>query len=508
MARYGTFKYSFEKYGASVNPNLLWAVEIDWDGNEFFDGSNEASNIIGLTINRGRRHYITPGGGQRSASGFEHMNVGKANITLVNDDGRYDPFNTSSPLFPNVAPGKYIKISVTDGIGGTKYNRFAGRIENIKQMRKNGRRIVKITATGGWRWLRDNDANIALQTDVITDDAIGQILDDVGWPAIWGRSLGTGADTIGYWGEDNRSASAAINDLNDSEVGIFFIAADGEAIFRGRHNLDTSVQTITQSQMLKDINIPQPWEVVRNVVRIVARPRIVQSGVELWRLHDIPLLAAGASISLFAGFLFENRTVWGQSLTTPIATTDYTANSQEDGGGSDLTGDITVVITSTFNESAKLTITNGGGSGAYITLLKLRGDAIDSPNRTILEDDNSGTAQARIFILDSIHQQNVSKADTFANYLGDLLSTVREFPVFMVENRASVQFALELLDRVTITITKLGIDADYRIGGIEESWLTENGQAVRTRFWTEPFADISNFWQFTTKIGETSIFAY
>jgi hypothetical protein len=44
---------------------------------------------------------------------------------------------------------------------------------------------------------------------------------------------------------------------------------------------------------------------------------------------------------------------------TPVATTDYTANTQADGGGADLTADIDITITK-FATATKLEVENTG----------------------------------------------------------------------------------------------------------------------------------------------------
>ena len=62
MSRYGTFKYSTQKYGVSVNPNLLWALEVDWDDDGVFDGSNDAVRVTGLRSERGDQYFISGDG--------------------------------------------------------------------------------------------------------------------------------------------------------------------------------------------------------------------------------------------------------------------------------------------------------------------------------------------------------------------------------------------------------------------------------------------------------------
>ena len=96
MARYGTFKYgTTNKYGtAPTFATLLWGIEIDWNGDGNF--TNEADKCRAFTSSRGRDFYLNPNG-----EGFEPIDTGRLTFQLDNDDGRYDVFNTGSPLSPS-----------------------------------------------------------------------------------------------------------------------------------------------------------------------------------------------------------------------------------------------------------------------------------------------------------------------------------------------------------------------------------------------------------------------
>jgi hypothetical protein len=96
--------------------------------------------------------------------------------------------------------------------------------------------------------------------------------------------------------------------------------------------------------------------------------------------------------------------------------------------------------------------------------------------------------------------QSTTKAKQFADYLTSILSGVNKFPVFQMESQPDYQFTADLLDRIIVTIGKYSINTSFRVGGIEHEWLTENGQAVRTTVYTEPFVTQSaedGYWYFT-----------
>lgn len=499
MARFGTFDYGTGVlYGDSGNENLLWIIQVDWDGDGVFGSNNEAQFAQRFVSRRGRQHFILPDG-----KGFEPQEIGIANITLLNEDGRFDPFNTSGPLYPNVEPGKFVRVQVKDALTDITYDIFAGRLTNITPFSFKNNDMVIFEVKDGWEWLEEADANIAVQTNILTGDAIGTVLDDVSWPSVWGRDISGSSDAIPFWWEFGVNAAQAIQDLNDSEVGQVTVAANGSLKFRGRSATSTSVLTIDETQMLKDIPTPNPWEVVRNIARVVIHPLVSRTAVVLWNMIDIPLVPDGEenAVPIFATLTFDNRSTPTTNLITPVKITDFAANSLADGSGSDLTDDFDITITETFGESAKLTITNTSGVQGFVTSLQLRGDALDNTDSSFAEVDSrtDPSDQPRRFILDSKNQQVIGEGNAEASFLADFLLSVREFPGPQVEQRPAVQFGFDLQERVTLDIPTKGINLiDYRVGFIEHQWLQGNGQAVLTRFQVEPFKEIAAAWKFDT----------
>jgi hypothetical protein len=96
---------------------------------------------------------------------------------------------------------------------------------------------------------------------------------------------------------------------------------------------------------------------------------------EIWRLRDVPAIPAGESRDLLAESASYDVV---DSIRVPVATTDYTANSQPDGSGANMTGDLTVTLPLTADFQGKGTVVrvtnNHATDTAYVTLLRLRAD--------------------------------------------------------------------------------------------------------------------------------------
>lgn len=494
-------------YGVGTFENILWGIDVDWDNDGRYSGDNEASYVVDFHSNRGRNGYlsISPDG---DADGFEPVRVGTATLILDNTSRRYDPYNTSSDLYPNVQAGRYIRVRVAYGDGVDHV--IHGRIKSITPNDNDGESTVSIEIEDGMRQLQNTDTSIPIQSSVRIDEGITQILEDINYPGIFGANIETSTDVMDYWWATKRAASE-LRDLAQAELGQFFVAADGKATFYSRHHTQGTMDSFTSSDFLKNIDVPMPAEVLRNYIKVYARPRTLQAAGVLWTLQDTPLIAAGGSLTIWASYRHSSSSdnVPALNVTAPVAMTDYIFNSAADGSGTNLTGNFTVTLTD-FGTTAKIVIVNNGASSAYPTLLQVQGQAITSPNPSLLIEEDA-TSQAvygkALLTLQSDWIQSTALANDFANWLISFMPNPQKFLTVRIEARPDVQFGFELFDQIELTIPRLGVDGViYRVAGIEHRWMLSNGQAVQTTLTLEPANDLSGYWQFTTTIGETSIF--
>lgn len=514
--RYAAFVYGAaagHKYGASTLTSLLYGLFVDWNNDgrypDVFASSsddegynNEAyRRMTDWSSRRGRKELIR----DSDQKGFNPPMIGEARIVLDNADDRYNPLNTSSPLYPNIEAGRYARFFVKNGSTGTEYDLITGQLDDIDLVGYGVDARAIMTIKDGWRELRDNEISVALDTTVRTDVAIGSVLDEADWPALWGRTLSEGATVLPYYWEDVRSPSAAILDLSDAEYGRFFIANDGKAKYYSRYESLTSVVTLQENNTLKDIQVTDVFKSRRDKVTIAVHPRVNQAQTVVWTLNTTTPLAVGttdtpSTLEIWAEFTYDGETVPVIDEVTPQASTDYTANSRADGTGTDLTANVTVSMT-TFGSRAKLTTSNSGAAG-FLTLLQVRAEPLNSPNTFYAI---SGTGK-RNFGLDN----NWNQSRLFSEILADVLLTVftnnPTLPTFFVEARPTVQFLPDLNDRVTASFPTLGMSTDYTVGYIEHQSLEPTGQAVRTKFVMEPFAEStgSGFTEVEMEIGNIS----
>ncbi len=482
MALYKSAKYGAIKYGASSTTAIRWGLDIDWDDSGTFSGDNDAERMQALSVNRGRNYFISSGG-----DAFEPVQVGTCEIILSNHDGRYDPYNTSSPLYPNVAPGKFMRLRVR--YGTVTYPVFAGMVMNIVSSGFASEATVQISCEDGLRWLQDFSAVTNIYQKIYADEAIETLLILAKWPTQWGYSLTKGADILDYWWGKDRTISEEITALADSEIAKVFVNSSGAFVFQKRSSVLPATADLDQAQMLKSITLLNPWEVQRNYCSVKSNPITATASGDIWDGSGLPI-GAGQTVTIFAEF-----SGGAIDVIAPVATTDYLAYRNSDGTGTNLTGYITITTT-IMAEKAMLTITNSYTRVAYLTLLKMRGKLLVSSSTSAEAFATGYEKHPRGIRLDLEWQQDTNNPATFSEQILEILNTAPPLPTFQYDTRPDIQFGVDIFDNIIISVARLNItNAQYKISGISHEWTSQTGQAVKTTIRTEPYW-YYEFWRF------------
>jgi len=504
--RYGVNQYGD---GALYGPSdertaLAWDTSIDWDEDGLLD-ENEAGLLTGVKINRGRTRLLRQLGG-----GFETVRTGKAILTYKNLNGRYDGWNSLSPLYPNIGYGKDIRVRVRDlsDNSADPYPLFRGTITNIVPTGTGRDAKVVLHASDGLEYLRNNTARVAIQTEITPDEAMALLLDAVNWPSRWGRDLDVSAETIRYWWTSGeKKAMSEIEDLALSFLGYFFCDASGRARYIKRSNVSALVASYAQEYLLKDIGNPQPFELKRNVTRLKVHPRTSSATVTLYQLVGVPpsVLPGAAN----AERIFPNYTYNGQPVPAiNVVVSLFEANTQSDFLGTDRTAQCTAVLTD-FGDGGMVEITNNSAGLVYYRL-ELEGNAIYEPNTADVTypKDLSTILALRELVMDLRWQQDLNVGRDIADVLGPFYSDLHPMPNIKIENRPSLQFAPDLFGIVGADIGKLGVSGySFRVGGIEHATdaQLENCQKVTTRLYLEPYISANDYMQWdTNSVWDTS----
>ena len=163
--------------------------------------------------------------------------AGDATIRVYDQNGDFNPQNPSSPYYGQLTPLRKIRISAT--YAGTTYYLFSGYTTDYTYSYDQAEQVgyVDISASDAFRLF-----NLAAVTTITGSSAgqdtgtrINKILDTVQFPNGM-RSVDTGNSYTQADPATSRTSLAAIQNVETSEQGAFYITPEGNAIFKNRYN--------------------------------------------------------------------------------------------------------------------------------------------------------------------------------------------------------------------------------------------------------------------------------
>jgi hypothetical protein len=447
-----------------------YKIKVDWDNDGSFSEQYDdiTSDIKSIRFSRGRDDELGK------------AQIGELTLTLKNETGKYTPSKISSPLFGKLLPRRTIQIRSI--FNNTLYNLFYGFIEEIIPHPNFTEQDCIITALDGLDFLAKQELETSLYKGESTGTVIGHILDNIGWLSNK-RSLDTGQDTIPYWYGHDILAKNAINEIEDSEQGFTYVNGSGNFCFEDREHRNSEEHLTSKFSFydtMTQINYNLSAKNVYNNIKATVTPWTLQASTTLWTLGEVPVISPSTSLPIWGNSTVSGESVFVDGWNTPVASTDYKANTASTGLGVSLTHLMSVSVEK-FAQAIKYDVFNSASVNAYLTLLQGRGTWYDSQNQFTLksEDTNSESYyQKRTFsldgkyITDSIHAQEFcdSTLAKYKNPHAEVSITI------MNKNDTLMEQILtrEISDRITVVNTKLGLSQDYSIDWMEHE-ITNSG---------------------------------
>lgn len=196
---------------------------------------NISSLIKEAHIRRGRNRLLAK---------FE---AGTATVDIYDQNGDWNPANTSSPYYGDLIPLR--KIQIYADYNGTRYYLFTGFITNyITNFSIGTDEVSRVTfqCVDAFRLF-----NGALVTTIAGSPAgqlsgarVNAILDAIDYPSTL-RDIDTGDSTLQADPGTERDALTALRTVEDSELGGFFIDAEGRATFLSRSAIISSLGSVS-----------------------------------------------------------------------------------------------------------------------------------------------------------------------------------------------------------------------------------------------------------------------
>lgn len=455
---YSTFPYTFP-----ITFPTGYFIEIDWDNDDNFTGTYDDVTAAVTSI-----HYSRGKSDERGKA-----QTGQCTLTLNNSNKLYTPTYSSGALYGNLLPKRPLKVYYSSG--GTDYSLFYGFLEEIIPHPHKSEQYCVITAVDGLDFLSRHDLNTALYTDTATGTIHGYILDDAGWSSTM-RTIDTGQTTVPYWYGGGVKARTEQLELDDNEQGFSYVGGNGYFNFEDRHHRSTATHQTSQSTFdntMSNMSYSMNPKNIYNEIKVTVTPWELQSIAELWRLEETPAIPAGETLTWWGDASVSGESVFVAAWTTPAATTDYTANSESGGGGTDMTSDITLTATK-FARTIKLQLENTALIPAYITLLKARGTYYDDKTKVVRKASDStsqDTYQKRTLEINGKYMSDANEAQDLCDYAKGKYKDPRgEISINLMNQDATILaklLALDISDRITIDNDDLDISADYFIDSLE-----------------------------------------
>ena len=196
-------------------------------GDSVIQVANISSLVTRISIRRGRDRM------------FEQYSPGQATVQFQDFTGAWNPDNAASPYYGQILPMRQVKIHTT--YSGTSYNLFTGFITSWDWNwadQAADYALVTISLIDGFRLLQLSE--ITTVTGAATNDLpgtrINEILDQIGWSAGL-RNIYTGDTVLQNDPGTSRTALAALQNIEQSDLGALFMDGDGYVTYLDRNEL-------------------------------------------------------------------------------------------------------------------------------------------------------------------------------------------------------------------------------------------------------------------------------
>jgi hypothetical protein len=376
---------------------------------EFYDGSSWVDITDDLVVDPLRWSYGIDGNGPTDCVAAP----GKCTFALDNSAGNSEGLiGYYSPMHANCRSGWTFGVQVrvvcratpvtvryfplvwlAQHSGAASVVRFIGKAHEIDPTPGEYMdRLVRVTALDGMYDLLEAKARaVTLQVEKTETELVTAVLDSLPSNAQpLARDFDTGLDTLPI-AFDNLGAGtkalALIVDVAKSAGALYAQQGDGTHIFRNRHSRGSGVSLLTLDGDFVEIEAPSSVSRCFNLFEVTIHPKEIAATPD----DELYTLPAGATMQIGAG---QTHEVWldytdPNDRQTKVGGVDvvsdgspgleggvhYVANAQADGGGADMTADITASL-EPFASRAKYTLTNNAAVPAFITTLKIVGRAV------------------------------------------------------------------------------------------------------------------------------------
>lgn len=233
------------------------------------------------------------------------------------------------------------------------------------------------------------------------------------------------------YGESLVLESATHRSGLDAETPVFLAAPDGTALTDENDValtdendvplVDDEMAVTSLTSIITDADIVHGKNVINYLTAWAYPARLDASPVVLWQLNEPTAIAPGQTVTIKGSYINPTGGLPcnGQSMITPVATTDYLFYENSDGTGTNLTANIVLDSVVYGTEGFTHHVRNGGTTTGYLTSYAPRGTGIyyESPTQRTASDSDS--IAERGAITETLH----AKYQKTTNWINALIDT-------------------------------------------------------------------------------------
>lgn len=472
-----------------------YSVELDVDDNRLYSsGLAKLENIRAIQWAAGMN------------APYAHIsNPATMQITLANSDGRYALDNPNALYYNKIFPGRLIRVRLT--YNGSTVTMTELRITNTRE--DFGEFVLMptliIDCADKVKELLEFEYAPPLQQNVRADEALTELhkaarvvwpnnrsyffidvdsiggtkliydLDDTDFDAAV-TTLEWVGDHLGQAGQGN--AQRLIRDLMKAEVfGLYFFQPrTGKYRFLNRHHATNAVSSttfrtdgyMTSAQTRRGLNPYGQGPLNRLTLDYMPRSTGTAASI-LYSSDSVPFVMRANTTKKIRGRFFdpdtENARVGGVDVILPQDGVDITANSAEDGSGTDKLS-LLSISREIKASNIEFTIENNTAERIWITKLQCRGTPLISYKKETIEAQNVDSLYA--YDPFEAHDSVILADESIVQAMGDMLVNLFAEPRLVLE-----RVTLVVADAIAASVQTLTIGNCVTIQNINETHLKD-----------------------------------
>jgi hypothetical protein len=228
----------------STGPSIAQAMQLDIG----ILGTNVLGDAVAVIVDVSNQiNRIQTNRGRTALSDL--FQTGSLTLRLTDQNGDFNPQNTSSPYYTFLTPMKKVQITAT--YNNVTYPIFSGFITSyVTTYPQESEDVATTTIQAVDAFRLAQLAQISTVTGASAGDLSGvrvnEILNEINWPQSL-RNIDTGLTTLQADPGTNRTALQALTTVAESEYGALYVDATGSFVFKDR---DVTVASIAATPTL------------------------------------------------------------------------------------------------------------------------------------------------------------------------------------------------------------------------------------------------------------------